>query len=141
MLLVALAAAVLVAACGRPETPEEAIRAMVEAAEQAAEGRDASGLVALVADEYRDGSGNDAEGIRRYLRGYLLAHQSVHLVTRIEEIELVGNELARVHATVGMLGREAAADSPLELAGEVLELELRLALEDGEWKVTRADWR
>lgn len=63
----------------------------------------------------------------------------MHLVTRIESIQLEGKELADVEVTVGMLGREAAADAGIDLAGDIWRLELRLAREDGgDWRVIRA---
>jgi hypothetical protein len=40
-----------------------------------------------------------------------------------------------------MLGREAAGAATLDLAADVKEIVLELALEDDEWKVVRAAWR
>jgi hypothetical protein len=96
-------------------------------------------LRALIADDYRDGEGRSADDIRRYLHGYLIAHQSVHLITRIDAIEIEGEQVARAQLTVGMLGRES--ESSWELAGDVYRFDLRLAREEGEWRVTRAGWQ
>jgi hypothetical protein len=134
-----LAIASLLAACGPASSPEDEIRALADQAETAAEARDAGALRALIADDYRDGEGRGAEEIRRYVHGYLIAHQSIHLITRIDAIEIDGTELARAEVTVGMLGRES--DSTWDLAGDVYRFDLRLALEDGEWRVTRAAWQ
>lgn len=94
----------------------------------------------MIADDYRDADGRGAEELRRYLHGYLIAHQSIRLITRIDAIELEGKELARVKVTVGMLGREADAESVWDLAGDIYRFDLRLARADGEWRVTRAVW-
>jgi hypothetical protein len=134
-----VAAAWLLAACGPAATPEDEIRALVETAETAAEARDVGALRELIADDYRDGAGRGADEIRRYLHGYLIAHQSIHLITRIDAIELEGSEVARAQVTVGMLGRES--DSSWDLAADVQRFDLRLAREDGEWRVTRAGWQ
>jgi hypothetical protein len=132
----------LCASCGPSGTPEDEIRALIDEAEAAAEARDASTLRDLIADDYRDGEGRSADEIRRTLHGYLIAHQAVRLVTRIDAIELEGTELARVQVTVGMLGREADADSAWDVAGDIHRFDLRLAREEGgEWKVTRAAWQ
>jgi len=40
-----------------------------------------------------------------------------------------------------MLGREADTDSNWDLAGDVYRFDLRLAHEDGEWRVIRAGWQ
>ena len=76
--------------------------------------------------------------MRNLLHGYLIAHQSIRLITRIDAIELQGNELARVEVTIGMLGREADSDSNRDFASDVERLDLRLARQDGEWRVIRA---
>jgi len=131
----------LATGCGGQDAPEDAVRAVVGAAEQAAEARDASALLDLVADDYRDARGNGAEEIRRYLRGYLVAHQSITLLTRIDSIELPATDLARVKATVGMVGKEAEAAGAWDLAADLYEFDVTLAREDGAWRVTRAQWR
>ena len=137
----ALLLALVLTGCGRESSPEDELRAVVAEAEAAAEARDASALSGLVADDYRDVRGNGVDEIRRYVRGYLIAHQSVHLLVRIEEIELKATDLARLRATVGMVGREAEGAAAWDLAADVYEFDLTLAREAGYWKVTRADWR
>lgn len=129
------------AACAKESSPEDEVRAVVVAAEEAAEARDASALFELIAPDYQDARGNAAEEIRRHVRGYLVTHQSIHLLTRVDEIEILASDLARLRATVGMLGREAGAESSWDLAGDVYEFDVTLARERGEWLVTRADWR
>jgi len=129
------------AGCAEKGSPEDEVRAVVEAAEEAAEARDASALLDLVADDYRDPRGNGAEEIRRYLRGFLVTHQSIALLTRIDAIELPATDLARVQATVGMVGKEAEAAGTWDVAADLYEFDVTLAHEDGEWRVTRAEWR
>lgn len=135
--------AAALAGCGSRSTPEDELRAVMAQAEAAAEDRDAADLLGLVAADYRDDRGNDAGEIGRYLRGFLIANQSIHLLTRVDDIEIMGEGVARVRATVGMLGREAAAggDAGWDLAGSVYEFDLTFARDDGEWRVTRADWQ
>ena len=125
--------------CGSQSAPEDEIRALVDLAEIAAEERDVSALRAFIADDYADPQGRNAADVRTYLHGYLVAHPSIRLLTRIDSIELEGKELARVAVTVGMLGREAGADADWDLAGDIYRLDLQLAREDdGEWRVIRA---
>ena len=114
---------------------------MIVEAERAAEDRDASALFDLIAADYRDGRGNGVEEIRRYVRGYLIAHQSIHMLSPVDEVEMQATGLPRVRATVGMLGREAAPESSWDLAADIYEFDITLAREDGEWRIIRADWR
>lgn len=136
-----LPVALLIAGCGHRESPEDAVRAVIDAAEAAAEARDAPALFELVAPDYLDSRGNGAEEIRRYLYGYLIAHQSIHLLTRVDTIEFPATDLARVRATVGMVGTEAEAAGAWDLAADLYEFDVTLAFEGGSWRVTRADWR
>jgi hypothetical protein len=110
----------------------------VDEAESLAEARDAGALRDLVADDYQDASGRDASEVRNFLHAWLVAHPSVNLVTRIDSIELLGTELARVEVTVGMIGREADEASAWDLAADVERLDVRLARERGDWRVIAA---
>ncbi|HET9694827.1 MAG TPA: NAD(P)/FAD-dependent oxidoreductase [Steroidobacteraceae bacterium] len=138
----ALAATVLAAslastACSRPETPEQQVRSVIAAAEAAAERRDHSDLMELVAPEFAGAHGEDVDEVARMLRGYLVAHPSIHVATRIEKVEFPYDDMARVQVKVGMLGSDAQA---LELSAEARDVELELQRRDREWRVTRADW-
>ena len=133
-------ATTLLAACAKPDSPEAQILAVVQEAEEAAEARDASRLFELIAPDYRDPRGYGADELRRYLRGWLVAHQSVRLLTRVESIEFPAEDLARLSVTVGMVGRESGGEA-WDLAADVHDLDVTLAREDDEWRVIRAEWR
>jgi hypothetical protein len=127
--------------CGEGGTPEARVRAVVAEGESAAESRDLGGLMQLVSPDFRDGRGGDREELGRYLRGYFVMHQSVHLLTRVESVEFPYEDYARVRLTVGTLGRESAATTAFDLAADVHDVVLELRLEDDEWRVVRAEWR
>jgi hypothetical protein len=127
----------LIVACSR-ESPEAQVREVIDHGEAAAEARDLSTLMDLVSSEYQDDAGRDRGELRHYVHGYLIANQSIRLLTRIDRIEFPYRDLARVDLTVGSLGREATGDTALDLAADVQQLSLELKLDDGEWKVTRA---
>jgi len=139
--LVPFALVALVAACGPEATPEAKVRAVIDSGEAAAEARDLSALMALVGEGFRDAEGGGREDLKRYLRGYFVAHQSIHLLTRVDAVELPYRDMAKVSLTVGTLGREAAGASAFDVAADVYDVELELQLEDGDWRVTRASWR
>jgi hypothetical protein len=128
------------AGCSREESPEEQVRAVIAAGEAAAEARDLSGILEHVSPAYRDEHGGGPDELKQYLRGYLVMHQSVHLLTRVESVEFPYRDYARVQLKVGMLGRESAGATSLDLAADVKEIVLELALEDDEWRVVRAAW-
>jgi hypothetical protein len=141
-LVTVLAAGLLaLAACSRPDSPEAELRAVIATAKEAAEARDASALFDLIAPDYRDAQGYGADELKRYIRGWLIAHQSVRLLTRVNSLEFPAEDLAQAQVTVAMLGREADAENAWDLAADVYEFDLTLAREGGDWRVTRAAWR
>lgn len=133
--------AVLLAACGSKETPEAQVRAVIAQGEAAAEARDLSGIMEFVSPAFQAEQAGGPEELKQYLRGYLVTHPSVHLLTRVDRIELPYRDMARVSLTLGTLGHDSASASAFDLAADVHEVELELQLEDGDWRVTRASWR
>jgi hypothetical protein len=133
--------ATFIAGCGESQTPDALVRAVVARGEQAAEARDLSGIMDLVAPAYTDGQGGGRDELKQYLRGYLVAHQAIHLLTKVESVEFPYRDMAQVSLTLGTLGRDAAAATAFDLAADVYDVELELKLDDGEWRVTRASWR
>jgi hypothetical protein len=133
----ALAASLAVSACAERTSPEQQVRAVIAAAEDAAERRDHADLLALVAPEFRGAHGEDVREVSQLLRGYLLAHPSVHVATRVEEIGFPYEDMARVRLTVGTLGADAPS---LDVSADAQSVELELQRKGDEWRVTRADW-
>jgi hypothetical protein len=124
------------AACADKDSPEQQVRAVIEQMEQAAESRDVGDLKAHLSEDYRDSHGLGADEAARYVRGYFIANQSIHLLTRIEELTFPTQGEARAQVLVGMLGRDAAAPDQWDLAAEVHTFKIALRREDDEWKVT-----
>ncbi len=126
-------------ACGSADPPEVQVRAVIDAAEKAAEARDVSGLMDLVSADYKDSDGRQPDELSRYLRGYFIANQSIHLLTRIEKLEFPATDVAEVALTVGMVGQDAESQSAWDLAADVWQLKLTLMNESGDWRVTHVD--
>src|SRR5262245_50139933 len=121
----------LLASCGGAESPEQQVRAVIATAEEAAEARDLSALMDLVSPKYADDEGRTRAELQRYVHGYLIANQSIHLLTRIDRVEFPYRDMARVELTLASLGREASAVTSLDLAGDVEQLAVELQLDDG----------
>jgi hypothetical protein len=127
-----------ISACGTPDSPETQVRRAIDAMEKAAEARDVGDLMEFVADDFRDQYGQDRDQLRQYLVGYFIANQSIHLLTRIDELELPGPDEALVRMTVGMVGQDADAANAWNLAADVQDFEITLRRDDDDWKVLYA---
>jgi hypothetical protein len=127
------------ASCSRG-TDEEQIRALIAAAEIAAEARDVSDLMALVADDYADGRGLNKAELQKLLRAYFLVHPKIELLVKIGDIELETANRARVQVDMAMLGtRMGGGPERTSLTGDVETLQVELRRIDSKWLVTRAD--
>lgn len=141
LLLLAGPLAMVLAGCGSADPPEVQVRAVIEAAEKAVEARDVSAVMELVSPEYRDVEGRQTRDLSQYLRGYFIANQSIHLLTRIDSIEFPATGVAEVALVVAMVGQEAEADSAWDLAADIHQIKLTLMQEGNDWRVTHADPR
>ena len=126
-------------ACGT-EDPDAALRALIEDAEVAAEGRDTGFFRGVLSERYADRRGNDRDRVIATLRGYFLTHQSIEIVTRVESITLTGTDAAEVVLQAGVLGRREGASLVGGLDGELHRIELELVNQGGGWQVIGADW-
>lgn len=134
-----LAALAALAGCGDADSPEQQVRAVIDQMELAAENRDVSELTEHLSEDYRDSNGRAAEEAGRYLRGYFIANQSIHLLTRIEQLEFPTDGEARAQVLVGMVGREAAATNQWDLAADLHTFKIALRREGDDWKVSFAE--
>jgi hypothetical protein len=107
--------------------------------ETAAEARDVGDLMEHISASYRDAQGQDRAEASRYARGYFIANQSVHLLTRIESLEFPAPDEARVKLQVGMAGR-AGEPGAAGLTTDLYSFDVALIREGDEWKVSYADW-
>ncbi len=139
--LFVMLALTLLSACGDDDSPEQRVRELIAEVELAAEARDTGEVTQWLSPAYRDAHGNSTQDVKRLLRGYFIANQSISLLTRVEELTFPNPREARATVLVGMVSREADAASAWELAADLNEFEIALAEEDGEWRVTWARWR
>jgi len=139
----ALAAAVLASlSCGKP-SDEAAIRGLLREAVARAEKRDAEGLMALFAPDYRDFEGRGPDGTRRLVTDYFDRYHGIviHLLgTRIGAIGPDGTasaefELALSHGAAEVLRKL------IRIAGEYYHFRIDLRRDGPEaWRFVSAEW-
>lgn len=132
----------VVGACSKTTTPEQRVRQFLDRAEQAAEQKDMRTLRGSVSEHYSDADGRDRRMIEGILRLYVLRHESIHLLTRIESIEFPKPSEAHVSIYVAMAARPIANAAQLAaFRADLYRFDLVLAEEDSQWRVQQADWR
>jgi endonuclease YncB( thermonuclease family) len=134
----ALLAAVVVGGCGTSD-PEAELRALLAAAEQAAEAREIGFFDDLVGAGYRDSRGQDRAELLRMLRGYFLANQRIEIVSRVDEVALEGADAARAVVHAGLLGQRSGAELLAGVDADLYRFELELVKDGGEWRIIGAD--
>jgi hypothetical protein len=134
-----LAVLVLVTSCGRGDSSDQRVRAVIAEAEAAAEARDVGAAMALVAEDYRDAREFDRRELRQFVHGWFVLNQSIRLIVRVDELVFPADELAQARVTVGMLGTRDDGSESFDFAVDVYEFDVELVNVDGEWRLRRAD--
>lgn len=126
----------------RREPAEQRIRTLLAEAEQAAEKKDIAALRRLISERYRDPDGNDRRTVDGLLRLYFLRNESIHLFTRISEVNVTPPDRAQAVVFVAMTARPVLnAEELAERQADLHRFELTLAEEQGQWRVLQAVWR
>jgi hypothetical protein len=131
---------ILLACCSTPESPEQQVRKVIEQLELAAEARDTGGVVDHISPEYLDAHGQSREELARSVRGYFIANQSIHLLSRVEQLDFIADDEARAIVQVGMAAREAESSGDWSLAADVYEFDVTLRRGGDGWKIIHAEW-
>jgi hypothetical protein len=140
MLLIS-GAVTLATGCTDSDSPDAQIRRVIDHMEKAVEARDVGDLMDYVSSQYRDAHGQGPDEAARYARGYFIANQNIHLLTRIEQIDFPSVQEAHARVLVGMASREAEAGDAWSLAADLHEFDIALVREGDDWKVTYAKWK
>jgi hypothetical protein len=142
-LIFLLSVAAFTGACSSErDSPEAQVRALLAQGEAAAEKKETAALRQMISEKYSDSQGRDKKAVDAVLRYYFLRNQSIHLLTRIRQIDFPQPDLAQADVMVAMAGQPISGAEELErLRADLHRFEISLARENGEWKVMRAEWR
>jgi hypothetical protein len=136
--IVVMISGALLAACGDPPTPgEESLRQWVRQGQQAVDDEDRRALVDLISPAYMDGRGNHRDDIEKLLRFYFLRMKNVAVITKIEDLNVIGDTAAELVLSVAMAGTH---DGTLGFSADAYRFEMELELDDDEWLLLGARW-
>jgi hypothetical protein len=138
LLRIVLASGVaLLTACGASD-PGAEVRALLTAAEQAAEARDTGFFRDVIATAYRDSAGRDRDQVVNSVRGLFVANQKIEIVSRIDSVELQGADAARAVVHAGLIGQRAGASMLGGLDADLYRFDLELVKNGGDWQIIGA---
>jgi hypothetical protein len=128
----------LIRGCG--QTEEDRVRAVIDAIEEAIESKDVGGVMAYVADNYKDGEGLQKQQIRLLLmREVLQGGKDGITIQRLgtTDVTLRGPSKNRTGASASFRAIVAGGTSfgALTSDSEVLDFEVDLRKQDGDWLV------
>jgi hypothetical protein len=135
----ALLAAFMATSCSTDD-PAAQVRAVLSAAQAAAEARDIGFFRDFVGARYQDSRGNDREQLLNMLRGLFITHQKIEIVSRIDEIRLRGTDAAHAVVHAGLAGQRAGESLLGGLGGDLYRFEIELIDDGGEWRMIGAQW-
>ncbi len=126
------------AGCGGPtEGPEAGLRAWVAQGHELAEDKNRRGLVNMISPDYVDARGNSRDDISDLFRIYFLRTQTVALITRIDELNVFGDDAGEVVLTVGMAGTN---EGTFGFSADAYKFEMEFERDGDEWLLTSARW-
>lgn len=126
------------------DSPQAQVRSLIERAQAAAEQKNTKLLREMVSADYADERGHDKRAVESLVRYYFLQHQSIHVFTRIEDIQLdASTDGVRATLFAAMAGQRIdSADALSGLRADLYRFELDFVKDPGgQWQVIRADWR
>ncbi|NNL84093.1 MAG: hypothetical protein HKP27_00485 [Myxococcales bacterium] len=135
--------ATLLAGCGaETESPAAQIRSVLAAIEEGAEVGDVSAIAEHISQQYADGQGNDRRALVRYIQFHVLRNRRRHLLTREASLEVLEDGRARAVVHAGLVGSPASsAKELLSMRADLYTFDMELVLEEGDWRVSRAEWK
>ena len=138
MRIAGVASLLALAACGsEAPDPEAEIRAWVDTMQAHAEARERRDIIDKVSPAYADARGHSRDDVENMLRVYFLRQNRIALMSRIEEIRIIGDSAAEVSLMVGMAGTQ---DNRFGINADAYNFELELEREGDDWLLVSARW-
>ena len=126
----------VVSACSRSD-PEQAVRAQLDALQQALDARDAGAVEDLLAEDFIGNEGMDRRGAKQLAAAVFLRHREIGARLGPVTVELRGEREAIARFSVLATGGSGGL---LPEQGQVYQVQTGWRLQDGDWKLLNASW-
>ena len=142
LLFLSLLLAVCAGCSNPPSTPEDEIRQLISTMEDAVREKQIGSLKQHISESYNDEENRDKNALKGIFAYYFLQNRSIHLLTRVESIELPRPGTAEVALFVAMAGRRIADVALLhQISADLYRFDgTFMKEEDGIWRLVEASW-
>jgi ketosteroid isomerase-like protein len=124
----------------RERTTQEEIAAVLDDMAARVENKDADGLVAHLADDYRDGEGRDRSDTKTLAEGYFSRFRGIKIRLLSSRITVGADGSAEAQADVSFFsGVASALRKAVGFSGENYRVTCSFRKQDA-WKMTEASW-
>lgn len=135
--LVVCASLAILAACGAAAPPEQRLRTAMRELQASIESRDAAAIEARLSRDFIGPDGLDRASARRLASASFLRYRDVGLTLAAVDPKVQGD-----HATVSFTAAlSGGSGRPLPEAARLYQVETGWREEDGEWRITSAQWQ
>ena len=104
---------------------------------EAVEQKERRTLVKMISRAYTDARGNSRDNIENLFRLYFLRQHNIGLLTRIEELHVIGDSAAELVLVVAMAGTN---DGVFGFSADAYRFEMELEFDGDEWLLIAARW-
>lgn len=126
--------------CSR-SAPEERVRQAVDEVIKAVNDQQLKPVAAAVSEQYADAHGNGKEQIVGYLRAQFILRRNLYLVVKLSSLACPEPTRARVVAFAAMAAVSGQGLPDVRtLSADVYRFDIKMADEDGVWRVVGAEW-
>jgi len=144
VILLTLSWLFFISACNKEaSSPEQQIQNLVSTMETSVEQRSLDSVKKLIDSDYQDEWNGNRRAALRALMFYFQGHQSIHLLTRISDIQLSDDEKsATATVYVGMSGNRAEqSEALIDLNADLYRFDIELIADDYDWLISSAKWQ
>lgn len=136
--LVAWMLTLVLAACGSPSDPEQALRDTMTGLEHALNQRDVDAIAAHLADDFAGPEGMGHDEAKRLATAMFLRYRNTRVQLASPQVTMQGSDRATVEVQAVLLGGSAAL---LPESGQVYAIRTGWRLDAGEWQLVHASWQ
>ena len=142
-LLLLLLLSLMITACSKEtSSAEDEIRQFIDSGIAAAESRNSSELADMIRENYSDRQGHNKKQLTSLIRIYFLRNKNIYLFSKIKNIQITGNQNARVELYIAMAGKQISDITLLSnYRASIYYFELQLIKPDDEWLLEQASWK